>query len=297
MAKPNKKHGGADRPQDSTTRNKQTADQPTAPPQPLPKEIKVMAEEKPSEKSNQNTPTQPPPGVASGELSGKDKTEGIPVTEKPVPQKRELSRYVLSVDKAGGTVVKIEKMDDQTGKTEELSRDEYAAAFASAAYPSPLPRISLSGTEKKQEMNINSLSFNQGAADAAAALYGVVPDQFGGFSDMLGGYTDATGGYSDAFGGYSDATGGYYDAAGGYSDAFGGYSDTAGGYTDAYGGYSDAAGGYSDIYGGYADAFGGYSDAYGGYTDPAGGYTDAAGNYVDPASVAYVHGALSQMPY
>jgi hypothetical protein len=320
MAKPNKKQGAAGH------AAHKAPGPPRPPPRNFPKENKDMPENKPSSESKENSSARPEPGSASGQDKGKG-TAATPVTEKPVPQKRELSRYVVSVDKAGGTLVKLEKLDDQTGKTQELSRDEYAAAFASAAYPSPAAMINAGyaspllarqmmgplTTERKQAMDMNSLSFTQGAADAAAALaaYGLGPDQFGGFADSYGGYADAAGGYSDAFGGYSDATGGYYDAAGGYSDAYGGYSDVAGGYTDAYGGYSDTAGGYSDAYGGYTDATGGYSDPYGGYsdaaggytdalggyTDPAGGYTDAAGNYTDPASAAYIAGAMSQMPY
>jgi hypothetical protein len=259
-----------------------------------------MPAKKSSTGAKESTP--PPSGPDTAPAAGSE-GQGTPVTEKPVPQKVDLARYILSVDNADGTIVKMEKLDEKTGEPRELDRDEYAAAFAFAGYPLPLKKIP--STEREQAMNMNSLAYNQGAADAAASLaaYGIVPDQFGGYSDSFGGHTDATGGYSDAFGGYSDAVGGYYDATGGYTDAYGGYSDAAGGYSDAYGGYSDATGGYTDAYGGYTDAAGGYTDVLGGYLDPDGGYTDATGNYTDPATVAYALGtadaasALGQMPY
>lgn len=257
-----------------------------------------MAKNKPSVNAKGDATKGKASGAASGGTSDQGEGKGTPATEDPVPQQRDLARYVLSFDKTGGTIVKMEKIDEETGETKELGREDYAAAFASARAASPgatiaggyaspvlaLPMVAPQTTEGKQAMNMNELSYNQGAADAVAALAGYgVPDQFGGVADAYGGYSDAAGGYSDAFGGYADASGGYYDAAGGYSDPYGGYSDAAGGYTDALGGYTDASGGYFDV--------------YGGYTDPAGGYTDVTGNYMDPASVAYTHGVLSQMPY
>jgi hypothetical protein len=60
-----------------------------------------------------------------------------PVTEKPVPTQRKISRYVASVDEATGCVVKIEKLDEKTGEPKALSQEECAAAYAYANYAAP----------------------------------------------------------------------------------------------------------------------------------------------------------------
>ena len=60
-----------------------------------------------------------------------------PVTEKPVATRRKISQYVVSVDEATGSIVKIEKMNEQTGKPRELTQEEYAAAYGFASYAAP----------------------------------------------------------------------------------------------------------------------------------------------------------------
>jgi hypothetical protein len=60
-----------------------------------------------------------------------------PVTEKPVATRRKISQYVVSVDDATGSIVKIEKMDEQTGTPREFTQEEYAAAYGFASYAAP----------------------------------------------------------------------------------------------------------------------------------------------------------------
>jgi hypothetical protein len=59
------------------------------------------------------------------------------VTEKPVPTRSKTSQYVVSVDDATGFVVKIEKLDDETGQRREFTQDEYMAAYASMSSAMP----------------------------------------------------------------------------------------------------------------------------------------------------------------
>lgn len=55
-------------------------------------------------------------------------------TEKPVVTRRHIAQYVVSVDDATGTIVKIEKVDGQTGQPKEFTPEEYAAAYSFASY-------------------------------------------------------------------------------------------------------------------------------------------------------------------
>ena len=57
-----------------------------------------------------------------------------PVTEKPVPTQMKISQFVVSVDDSTGAIVKIERLDEQTGLRTELTQQEYAAGYALASY-------------------------------------------------------------------------------------------------------------------------------------------------------------------
>jgi hypothetical protein len=72
-----------------------------------------------------------------GDRTGRSRTSGAPPTEKPVATTRQLSEYVISVDEATGLVVKIEKLDGETSNRDELTQQEYAAAYSYACYTAP----------------------------------------------------------------------------------------------------------------------------------------------------------------
>jgi hypothetical protein len=61
----------------------------------------------------------------------------VPATERPVPLKRKIAEYVLSVDEETGVIVTIEKLDPGTGTRTELTQEEYAAAYSYAFYAGP----------------------------------------------------------------------------------------------------------------------------------------------------------------
>jgi hypothetical protein len=101
------------------------------------KESQVVAEEQAPNTSSEET-TSPGPKV--------------PVTEKPVPTRRpaasrsatprsatsrKISQYVVSVDDATGGIVKIEKLDEQTGESREFTAEEYTAAYSFASCAAP----------------------------------------------------------------------------------------------------------------------------------------------------------------
>jgi len=87
------------------------------------KEPQTVADEQTSDSPSQGTP--PPGGSAP------------PVTEKPVATRRKISQYVVSVDDATGSIIKIEKIDEQTGKPREFTQEEYAVAYGFASYVAP----------------------------------------------------------------------------------------------------------------------------------------------------------------
>jgi len=58
------------------------------------------------------------------------------VTERPVATQRRISQYVLSVEDATGAIAKIEKLDER-GQRNELTQEEYAAAYSFAGYIAP----------------------------------------------------------------------------------------------------------------------------------------------------------------
>ncbi|HSF33877.1 MAG TPA: hypothetical protein VLK82_25900 [Candidatus Tectomicrobia bacterium] len=101
------------------------------------KESQVVAEEQPPNTSSENSPSA---------------SEKVPVTEKPVPSRRpatprsapsrgaisrKISQYVVSVDDATGSIVKIEKLDEKTGKSREFTQQEYTAAYSFASCAAP----------------------------------------------------------------------------------------------------------------------------------------------------------------
>jgi hypothetical protein len=87
------------------------------------KEPQAVADEQAPKTASEGTP---PPGGTEP-----------PVTEKPVATRRKISQYVVSVDGATGSIVKIEKLDEQTGKPKEFTQAEYAAAYSFASYAAP----------------------------------------------------------------------------------------------------------------------------------------------------------------
>ena len=89
-------------------------------------ESQAVAEEQTHNTSNEGTP---PPGEQEPSLT--------PVTEKPVAIRRKISQYVVSVDDATGAIVRIETLDEKTGKPREFTQEEYAAAYGFASYVAP----------------------------------------------------------------------------------------------------------------------------------------------------------------
>jgi hypothetical protein len=87
------------------------------------KEPQAVADEQAPKTVSEGTP---PPGGTEP-----------PVTEKPVATRRKISQYVVSVDEVTGSIVKIEKLDEQTGKPKEFTRAEYTAAYSFASYAAP----------------------------------------------------------------------------------------------------------------------------------------------------------------
>jgi len=87
------------------------------------KEPQAVADEHPPD----STSAGPPP---AGE-------QGPPVTEKPVATRRPISHYVVSVDDTTGSIVKIEKLDEQTGERKRLTQADYVAAYGRAASAAP----------------------------------------------------------------------------------------------------------------------------------------------------------------
>jgi hypothetical protein len=61
----------------------------------------------------------------------------VPATERPVPLKRKIAEYVVSVDEETGVIVTIEKLDPGTNTRTELTQEEYAAAYSYAFYAGP----------------------------------------------------------------------------------------------------------------------------------------------------------------
>jgi hypothetical protein len=86
-------------------------------------EPQAVAEQQRPNTSSEGTP---PPGG-----------QEPPVTEKPVATRRKISQYVVSVDDATGSIVKIEKLDERTGERRELTPEEAAAACCAASYGAP----------------------------------------------------------------------------------------------------------------------------------------------------------------
>jgi hypothetical protein len=64
-----------------------------------------------------------------------------PVTEKPVPltPPPKTSQYLVTVDNFTGAPTKIERVNDQTGDKQELSRGEYASLAATVGHPLTTP--------------------------------------------------------------------------------------------------------------------------------------------------------------
>jgi hypothetical protein len=88
-------------------------------------------EEEPQAMADEQTPS-----TGSGSTSPAG-GEQPPVTEKPVATRRKISQYIVSVNDATGSIVKIEKMDEQTGKPREFTQEEYAVAYGFASYAAP----------------------------------------------------------------------------------------------------------------------------------------------------------------
>ena len=59
-------------------------------------------------------------------------------TERPAPvtPQKKTSQYVLTVDNQTGMTLKIERIDEDTGKRKELSKEEYGQAMAYAGLSS-----------------------------------------------------------------------------------------------------------------------------------------------------------------
>jgi hypothetical protein len=95
------------------------------------------------------------------------KKKGAPVTEKAVPStpKKKTSQYVVTVDNETGLAVKIEKLEGDTGKRKELSKEEYAGLSAYAGLADPYGAM-------YSPMSASSVSqaYCQGIADYLKAL-------------------------------------------------------------------------------------------------------------------------------
>jgi len=93
----------------------------SAKPSDAPKELPT-----PVTPTSTGTPTasKPTPSKPATSLSA----ASLPPTEKPVPQAKKITEYVVSIDDATGAVVKIEQVDPKTGQRRELTQEQYAGA-------------------------------------------------------------------------------------------------------------------------------------------------------------------------
>jgi hypothetical protein len=108
---------------------------------------------------------------ARGPTAGKPGTADVPVTEKPVPAKRSITRYTVSVDDATGHIVKIEKLDEKTNQSRELTQSEYAAAYSFAS--SAAPYYAASTAALHDPLNSPAMqAYFRGIADYIRAITG-----------------------------------------------------------------------------------------------------------------------------
>lgn len=108
-------------------------------------------------------------GTKAGAAAPK-RLEALP-TERPVPSapEKKTSEYVVTVDNQTGMPVKIEKLDEGTGRREELTAEEYgqAMAYASLSYaPFYGNQVPTSAAEADTLMQ----AYYQGVADYLNAL-------------------------------------------------------------------------------------------------------------------------------
>ena len=89
-----------------------------------------------AQRNRDQAPSENPEGSEKPETERKPRTQGM-ATETPVPTRRKVSRYIISVEDATGTIIKMERIDEKSGKAQELTKEEYAAAYSAASYSSP----------------------------------------------------------------------------------------------------------------------------------------------------------------
>ena len=135
-----------------------------------------MAEEKQPEKAAKRSASKRRAAAKKKAASAASaRMEALP-TEQPVPgpPPKKTTEYVVTVDNQTGMPVKIEKLDEDTGKRKELSAEEYAQAmlysslsqtpyYAGVAAAAP-PPASASDTDALVQ------AYYQGVADYINAL-------------------------------------------------------------------------------------------------------------------------------
>jgi len=82
----------------------------------------------------------PPPGEAKPSPPPGEAKPKTPITEKPVPsapEKGRTSQYVVTVDERTSGILKIERLNAETGERKELTAEEYAGVIAYTNLISP----------------------------------------------------------------------------------------------------------------------------------------------------------------
>jgi hypothetical protein len=95
-------------------------------------------------------------------------------SEQPVPSapQKKTTQYVVTVDNQTGAPVKIEKLDDATGKRKELTAEEYGQAMLYASLSQTPYYGSTAGQAPASATGANALTqaYYQGVADYINAL-------------------------------------------------------------------------------------------------------------------------------
>ncbi len=141
-----------------------------------------MAEEKQPERSaksstrkRRNAAKKKAASPAPASASASKRQEVLP-SEQPVPsapqqQKKKTTQYVVTVDNQTGATIKIEKVDDATGKKKELTAAELGQVMLYANL-SQTPYGSMAGAAAPSATETDALvqAYYQGVADYINAL-------------------------------------------------------------------------------------------------------------------------------
>jgi hypothetical protein len=139
-------------------------------------EGEAMAEETQSDKpaaKKASKKSRPRKKTADAPAPSKAKVEAL-ATEAPVPSapRKKTSQYVVTVDNQTGLPVKIEKLDEATGKRKELTKQEYEQSLAYAGLSTASVFGGLEGSAQASSASTDDMvqAYYQGVADYINAL-------------------------------------------------------------------------------------------------------------------------------